>query len=235
VIADPAPLTASALSTLGIVGVGRLGGALARRLAPHHALAVHDSDDDRARRLAEQTGARAMAAAALCRWADIVLLCLPPDATATWLAGLPEDARAHPLFADTATSFAAVDATGVVGLRPVGQFAAIDHGLPALFITAAPAAVRARLEAILAPVGAVVAGDETMVAPLNRRVTRAALALCREVAAYRHHGKALPAVVTAAALANVATGTLLDYPPAPDNAYTAPLLAELDSAEEARP
>lgn len=62
---------------VGYIGLGALGGALARRLPPHHELRVWDLDPAAIARC-EQAGARAAASPAeLARACEIIVLCLP--------------------------------------------------------------------------------------------------------------------------------------------------------------
>src|SRR5437870_4748368 len=65
---------------VGIIGTGRLGGALARRLPRHLDLRLTDIVAERANEVAMQIGKRANAIQDVFREASVVLLTLPPDA-----------------------------------------------------------------------------------------------------------------------------------------------------------
>jgi hypothetical protein len=77
----------------------------------------------------------------------------------------------------------------------------------------------------------VIVADEAAVGPLNRLATTWALDLCLRLT--RHAGglEAGPQLA-AAALHSVVVGTVLDYPPAPENDYAQGLLHDLQGGLE---
>lgn len=62
---------------IGYVGLGSMGGALARRLQLSHPLRVHDRDAASVQRLVDAGATRADSLAALADACDVILLCLP--------------------------------------------------------------------------------------------------------------------------------------------------------------
>lgn len=62
---------------IGYVGLGSMGGALARRLQLSHPLRVHDRDAASVQRLVDAGATRADSLAALAQACDVILLCLP--------------------------------------------------------------------------------------------------------------------------------------------------------------
>lgn len=96
----------SDLGAVGVVGLGNIGGALARNLvADGAAVTVHDTDAAKVRALVEAGATAAADVGALAACAPITLASLPtPDvveAVATgWLAGAPPDA----IFVDLSTN-----------------------------------------------------------------------------------------------------------------------------------
>ncbi|WP_438452830.1 NAD(P)-binding domain-containing protein [Streptomyces asiaticus] len=233
--------------TLGIVGTGRLGEVLAARLRDRFRTVLYDSDASALRQAAERTGARAVQAPELVRAADAVLLCVPPHAAPDALLHLARLAAGHgtrPTFISLVTGVATAElralvaagpaaGTDVLGLKPVCQYTALAHGVPAVFVTAD----RHRLDllrAITRDLGTVVAGDEDSVGAVNRAATKAALAACENLARALSTAGTEPVLVRSA-IRNVLAGTALDHPPQPGNPYTRSILDELAAERHAEP
>ena len=211
---------------LGIAGAGRLGGALAVRLAgAGHAVLVHDRDAGAARAVAGRGIRRTADPGRLVARCGAVLLCLPTPEVAPFLSAHGPAARPGTLFLNLATSLptaelrAAVPGLRLAGLKPVGQFRAIRLGLPTLFVTEPEAAVElAALRALVAPLGTVIVADEAAVGRLNRLATSWALDLCLRLTRHAGDLEAGPQLAVSA-LHSLVFGTMLDSPPAPDNEY----------------
>ena len=62
---------------LGYIGLGRMGGALVRRLLPHHALRVFDLRSEVVAEFASAGAVPAQSLASLARECDVVMTCLP--------------------------------------------------------------------------------------------------------------------------------------------------------------
>lgn len=65
---------------IGYIGLGAMGGALARRLVQKHPLTVWDLNETAVQALVDQGATAAMSAVAMARECDIVVLCLPRSA-----------------------------------------------------------------------------------------------------------------------------------------------------------
>src|SRR4051812_6742600 len=128
---------------IGIVGVGRLGTALAARLNGIGPVLVHDLDpraEQQACRFPEVTASPLVEMAMR---ADVVLICTPAKVVVEVLARFATAELARPVYAVLATALMArcwanvahVDQLRVVGVKVIGQFTAIKRGLPALFVT----------------------------------------------------------------------------------------------------
>lgn len=223
---------------IGVIGIGRLGRVLATRLSQRFEVVVHDRDAVKVKQFASRRGLALLDPEALIRRCEVIVLCIPGSGVPALIGQLPIGERGHPLFVDTATEPAAYDSTlaptRIIGLRPVSQFAAIEQGLPALFVTGAESMEdRTLLGTMFDGIGTVIAGDETAVGPLNQLATTAALRLCRDLSSIAA-ARGIDRRLTDAALKNVAVGTILDYPPDPANAYTNRILDGLPSTEALR-
>ncbi|NJQ05673.1 NAD(P)-binding domain-containing protein [Streptomyces lonarensis] len=246
---SPAPPTPR--PTVGVLGTGRLGRALAARLAAgpgRDGLAVADRDPAVAARLGGDLGVPALPPPELAARCALVLVCVPPPAAAAAIAACRRGVatgRPGPVFANLATSLPtavlrrdpALRGATVVGLKPVCQFTAVALGVPTPFLTAAADRL-ALLRAAVGDLGPVLLTDERgedAVGEVNRAATRAALRACTALRAELAGLTADPAVAEAA-VRNVFAGTALDFPPDPGNAYTAALLRDLAASHgEAAP
>lgn len=231
-------MSGGALPRVGIVGAGRLGRALGGRLRPGAQVVFSDLDPRRAKQAAKQTGAASAPEREVLDGAEYLLVCIPPDQVPGFFRRAEAASAAGPLYLNTATDVdtpALVRELGlrrcrVMGLKPVGQFAAIARGVPVTFVTAhTDPGDLARVRRLFAPLGPVQVGDERGVGALNRLATRLALRFCLELPAQLAAAGSDPAWAVPA-LRGVVAGTLLDYPPDPENAYTARLLDELAAA-----
>lgn len=241
-------MTGTAATTVGVAGVGRLGEVLAVRLADRFRVVLYDADPATAVRVAERTGLTAVTAEELPARADTVLLCVPPAATADALVGLARHAAKagrRPVFVNLATGVpgerlaerlaaeGGLDDVEVLGLKPVGQFTAIAHGVPAVFVTG-DARRQGFLQRLVGELGSVVGGDEAAVGPLNRAATKAALRACERMTGELAADGTDPVLIRSA-VRNVLAGTVLDHPPHPGNPYTRSVLDELAAEDRAVP
>ncbi|WP_159039623.1 NAD(P)-binding domain-containing protein [Streptomyces sp. TP-A0356] len=235
----------SAGPAVGVLGAGRLGRALAARLAGRLTVAVSDAEASAADDLAHGLGVPAYGPAELAARCDVVLVCVPPPAVAAAIASCRGDAAGggatvpKAVFANLATSVPTGrlredprlrDLT-VVGLKPVCQYTAVAHGVPTVFVTSV-AGQLPLLRAVVGELGTVLLGDETVeesVGAVNRIATMAALRACSALREELSGLVADPAVI-ASAVTNVFAGTAVDFPPDPANPYTAALLRELTAA-----
>ncbi|NJP67422.1 NAD(P)-binding domain-containing protein [Streptomyces spiramenti] len=224
---------------VGVLGTGRLGRALAARLAGRGGLAVGDRDRETATTLGAELGVPALPPDELAYRSEVVLVCVPPPAVAAAIASCLRGGAPRPagtVFANLATSLPTgtlrrdpvLHRATVVGLKPVCQFTAVAHGVPTPFLTAA-ADHLPLLRAAVGDLGPVLLTDEhaeDSVGAVNRAATLAALRACTALRAELAALATAPEVVDAA-VGNVLAGTALDFPPDPGNGYTAALLREL--------
>jgi pyrroline-5-carboxylate reductase len=226
---------------VGVLGAGRLGRALAARLRPHAKVALCDADPRKAKQAAKQLGAEWYTEAEILRFSEILLLCIPAAEVERFFRRVDTEWEGpHPLYLNTATDLdtpplvreLGLRRCRVIGLKPIGQFATIARGVPVTFVTAhdAPAEL-AWVRRLCEPLGPVRVGDEHRVGLLNRAATRLALRFCLS---FREELAELgdDAGWTDSALRGVVAGTLLDYPPDRDNAYTAGILRELQEGTD---
>lgn len=231
----------SEVRRIGILGAGRLGQALAARLADSFEVALHDTDAKRGEEVAGQLGVRLLSQEELLDFAELLLLCIPPPEVPRFFQALPAERTRHPVYLNTATDVdtpelvksLGLERLKVIGLKPIGQFVAMRQRIPLMFVTscADPDDLRL-LERVLGPIGAIRTGDERNVGPLNHLATRLALRFAQTFAEEVRRYTEDPDWVTSA-LHSVVVGTLLDYPPAADNHYTARILKDLAAEAKA--
>ncbi len=111
-------------STLGFIGVGRMGGRMAKRLIQAgYSLTIFDTSDDAARPLVEMGARRLDSAAAVASEAEIVLISLPTppivEACALGAKGVGEGTKVK-YFVDTSTTGSTYAKRIAAGLAPKG-------------------------------------------------------------------------------------------------------------------
>lgn len=231
------------ITKIGILGTGRLGKALGSRLREFYPVFAYDADAKKGKQVCKRLGFTFLYQKELLDSVDVLLLCIPPGEIAGFFRGLEPERHQHPVYLNTATRVDTpelIQELGlrhlkVIGLKPIGQFTAVRQRIPLVFITAHTDAEDLKaLERVFHPLGTLLQGDERKVGPLNRLATKLALRFCRAFESEVRSCTEDP-VWVASALRSVAVGTMLDYPPAEDNAYTASILEELRASEPLEP
>jgi len=229
-------------ASVGILGVGRMGLAIAERLAKHHRLLLADRNAQRLRLAADRTGALTCAHPRQFGAADLVLVLVPANwavrAVQTCARHLRPDAVLVNMVTalDTATLRASTGRRDVhfVAAKIVGQADALRLGVESVFIVSGDDAPSYnRVVDVLRPLGRILPGDEVLVRRINELATRAALncifQLHRQLRGIGAHR-----AVIKAAIKSVVIGTLLEYPPAPANPYILKLVRRLGRLREHR-
>jgi hypothetical protein len=220
---------------IGIIGMGRLGKALARPLGEHYKVFGWDVNIKRAKQVTKQCNVNFWPDLRKVLASDLVLLCIPAEEVVAFFRNLSLAESYQCIFLNLATD---VDTRSlveelklhrlrVIGLKPIGQFAALRHGVPTTFVTDHddPEDLK-MLREIFAPLGSISLGDELHVRAINRVATRLALQFCVNFeSAIQPYAEDTTWALSA--LKSVAVGTMLDYPPDSDNAYTAAILREI--------
>jgi len=155
-VTHPAP-------TIGVVGVGAMGGAFAAGLAPHAAVIVEDALPGRAAEVAAAIGVTAGDAAAC----DVVVLAVKPqDLAATCELVVPR-LRDDAIIVSVAAGWTLDRLTAVAPGHPMVRLMpnlAVAHGngVVAMATAGLDAAGVSRMRALLAPLGAVVVISEDL-------------------------------------------------------------------------
>jgi pyrroline-5-carboxylate reductase len=224
----------SADRLVGIVGTGRLGAAIARRLSPRPLL-LADIRPERAAALAGALGQSATAVSEVFARCSAILLALPPDAIVPVIVEHAPRAAGGTLLVNLSTGLDTAEAARaagrddlqVVGAKPVAQARALTMGLPAVFVSAcADPQLQSRLRQVLGPLGPLVRGDEGLARDVNAAATRHGLRLCLDLRA-ELLALGTPEALVDAALRGVAVGTILDGPWGHENPYLDARLREL--------
>ncbi|HYF64442.1 MAG TPA: DUF2520 domain-containing protein [Herpetosiphonaceae bacterium] len=148
-------MPSSPLPTIGIVGAGRLGSALARSLhaAGYPLRGISSRPGEHATRLAGALGVPLLAPADLLGQADLVFLAIPDDALADWVAANgaspPGRSGAAIVHCSGATPAAVLEPLArrgwqIGGCHPLAPFASRDGAVPAGITWAIEAAEPAR-------------------------------------------------------------------------------------------
>lgn len=163
---------------VAIVGAGRLGTALVKRLVPGTSLAVIDSDLDRARELAALAeGAVAADQLVGCRGARAVLLALPPGEIAPVVAEMEKWLSKETLVVDLATESPtdqirqSCPGVRLASAKVLGQAREISRGADAVILVDAPSEEDVQLLVhLLKGIGTVARGPADLVRRVNMAV-----------------------------------------------------------------
>ena len=224
---------------VGILGAGRLGQALSLELRDRAWVTMSDVNVKKAKQFCKQNGVTFLYEEEQWLQSDYLLLCIPADGVRKLLQRARARGGPQPVFVNMATALDTttlidelhISSLRVLGLKLIGQFTALRYRLPVLFVTSSPPSDELdKVAELFQPIGNVVRGDEGLVSAINRCATRHALRLGKHLTEALQ-GLSQDASWACAAGQGVAAGTLLDYPPSADNAYTAQLMASLDQAE----
>jgi pyrroline-5-carboxylate reductase len=216
--------------TVGIVGAGRMGRALAVRIAMDRAPVVVSRRPD-ALELTDGSTLPVCTDPAALGDCAVVLLAVPAGEVAAALAWIRPHLGSDVLVVNPATELATseLDGTGVrlVGCKIIGQSGQIERGVPAaLVVDGATGAERLALTTALRRVGAVLEAPESLVATVNDRVARrmiaAQLELAREL-----DDLGVPPAAREAAVGNLAVGVWQAVAAGDTGPYLTRLVAEL--------
>lgn len=226
------------LVKVGIVGTGRLGRALGARLAESSEVIAWDVDIKKAKQFAKQWNLEFATDLEQIFVCDLVLLCIPAQAVAEFFLALPSSRTYTCKFVNMASDVDTpllieqmhLHRLQVIGLKLIGQFAAVRHGIRSMFVTTDDNLDNRRLlDSVFQSIGDIRTGDERKVREINRAATKLALKFCEEFGS-SVRPQAENAHWVSSALKSVVAGTILDYPPDKTNPYTARILSEI--AEE---
>lgn len=149
--------------TIGVVGVGAMGGAFAAGLAPHATVVVEDALPGRAREVADAIGVTAGDAASC----DAVVLAVKPQDLAATCEGLVPRLSDGAIVISVAAGWtlerlaAAAPGHPIVRLMP-NLAVASGKGVVAMATTGLDEAAVTRMRGLLEPLGAVVVIDEDL-------------------------------------------------------------------------
>jgi NADP oxidoreductase coenzyme F420-dependent len=220
---------------IGILGTGRLGKALAKVLGEHYKVFGWDVNIKRAKQVTKQCNVSFVPDLQQVLMSDLVLLCIPADDVIKFFKDLPADEIHRCVFLNLATDIDTrsmieelhLHRLRVIGLKPIGQFAAMRHRVPMTFVTShEDPEDLTLLRKVFAPIGNICLGDELHVRAINRVATKLALQFCVNFeSTIQPYAEGLEWSLSA--LKSVAVGTMLDYPPDSDNVYTSSILKEI--------
>lgn len=203
---------------IGIMGAGRMGEAVAQRLAGKVTLLINDVEREKAQRLAEKVGGKVVGLAELGK-APMIVMALPTSVMAEATASLKDVISADTLLLNIATSCpkqVLIDVLGhdkqVVSVKFVGHAKEIIRGEdPCIVIDAPDEDTASQVAEIFKSFGGkVVFGSEEVVAKLNvlgaTEAVRTALRIKAEM-----EKMGLPAELYEAAVRGVTAGTMKAY------------------------
>lgn len=220
---------------IGIIGIGRLGSALAKRLAPHCSLLLSDSFLGKARQMAKILNADFGNTRYLSEKADMILLAVPPEEICPLVEKEEAFLKEGTVLVNLATSLDTHEIKAclkrqdirVIGLKPITQAYALAHGHPSIFVTSCEEeGLREKLTPLLREIGEIVVGNDMLVKEINAEATRWGLKLFLSLQD-KLKSMNVPQNFIDVAIKTVAVGTILDYPTDGPNSYIEERLKEL--------
>jgi len=221
--------------TVGIIGVGRFGQAIAHRLPPNINLLLADKLSHRASKLASELSAKSKTVRETFLKSDVVLLVVPPSEVCSLVEKYSMIMKSKTVLVNMATSVKTDKVQKklkrkdikVIGAKAVGQAYAISKGSRAFFIlSASDPYLVIMLKFLFGSIGKVVIGDEMLADKINAEATRFGLRLAIDLRKQLEKICSSKEIIDVA-IKTVAVGTAQDYLPNESNEYIEKRLNEL--------
>lgn len=225
---------------VGIIGVGRLGQAVARRLPQDINLLLADKKTNLAKKLAIELSAKAKKVVEIFSKSEVVLLIVPPSDICPLVRKYNKVIKPGAVLVNMATSVMTDKVQKevqrkdikIVSAKVIGQAYAISRGDKAVFILSKkdPFVIKI-LKRLFGSIGNVVVSDERLVEKINAKAThfglRLVLGLRKQLKKICHSEEIIDV-----AIKTVAAGTIRDYHPGKHNDYIIDRLKELSCKTE---
>jgi len=221
-----------------IVGAGRMGTALAVKLAKENELFVYDRDPGKTHMAAVMVGCRAAESLADCAQGDILILALPSEVMVEAVTELLPYLAPHHILVNVATTtprsrIEAVveDRCAVVSAKFIGHAKEIAGGeIPQIIVDAPVPAHGQQVAALFRAIGPVEFGDENIVQRLNTMAAtegiRAAWSIKRKMVE-----QGIPKQYFAVAVRTVAAGTMKAYASGDAGPFVLDIINRLEKGE----
>ncbi len=206
-------------NVVGIVGIGRMGSAIAERLQKTSLLLLADRVSNRAKYWSTKVGGKKCKLAELFQKSSVVLLLVPANEIRCLVSKYASFARPGTIIVNMATDISTtlLQKTGNrndlewVAAKIVGQANALRQGLdPAIVVSGSSSLCRQTVLDLLKPIGTVIEENEDIVPYINEIATRQALKCTLELCE-RVRSKSDDERLLRAATKLVAVGTIIEY------------------------
>lgn len=202
------------METVAIVGAGRMGSLIARKISPHYNLILIDSNMRRCGMLAKELGGIATTEYSFISEADFIIIALPASAISPALEKARSFLKSGQILINISTDKETDSLTSIRGLcepvsaKIIGHALQIDSGeLPLVVIDGKDEKIKNKVAEIFGRIGVVTFGPEKLVRQINNIASeegiRAALNIQK-----RLKELAIPDEYISFAIRNVACGTM---------------------------
>lgn len=203
---------------IGVVGVGRLGRELARRIAEYHNLTIFDVDAQRRERISSQYGAKQAESMLELANLDAVILAVPDRAVVSCIEAF-QTVSAKAVLINVATNISqhllqrsAKGRVSCISVKFVSQATEMSCGQsPLLIINDQPSELVPLVQEVFRSVGEQIVGRADMVAAINSIAAEAALVAAVCIEEKLHRQKIHDALIIKNAIRQVAAGVLKAY------------------------
>ena len=217
---------------VGVVGVGKLGKVIAKKIPSDISLYVCDLNEEKAKLVSSEVGCLFAKTEEVIKNCDYLFLALPPNVMVQFCIENSVVFKQDSVLLNLATSVdtneiiqnIAREDISVIGTKPVCQSTALERGHKVIFITSSDNLKQQEIiQSLIVNMGTIHMGDEMVVREINEIATQKALKLIIDVK-NELCKLGIEECIVENAIRTVAVGTLLDYPYKEINGYISNLL-----------
>lgn len=206
------------MKEVGLIGVGRMGKVLSRKLSGHVKLKIFDRDESRLQAVAEEIGIPTAASLEELAELGTIILVVPDREVISLIKDFNQMERAL-IIINVATNVArhvlvatASPQVQCIGAKFIGQAKEIAMGAePVILVDERPAELAALVQEVFAPVGKIVTGNADAVTYINTQAAEKALTAAVLIEETLRSQPYANADVIKSAISQVAAGILKAY------------------------
>ncbi|NLZ54973.1 MAG: NAD(P)-binding domain-containing protein [Thermoanaerobacteraceae bacterium] len=203
------------METVAIIGAGRMGSLLARKLQSHYNLILIDKDLRKCGLLAKEVSALATSDYSLLSNSDYIITALPANVFQNVVTELKNYVAQHHILINISTDTEKEEFEPLKGLCKIATAKIIGHAkhmaatdeLPLVLIDGEDFSVRSKVASIFSKLGAVCFGDEKIVKKVNNIASEEGIKAALDIKKRLEEAN-VPSEYISFAIRNVACGTM---------------------------
>lgn len=227
------------METVAIIGTGRMGSLIARKLQSQYNLILIDKDLRKCGLLAKEVSALATSDYSLLSNSDYIITALPAQVFSEAVAELKNYVAQHQILINISTDTEKVEFEPLKGLCKLASAKIIGHAnymvatneLPLILIDGEDLAVRSKIAKIFSKLGTVCFGDEKIVKKVNNIASEEGIKAALNIKK-RLEKANVPAEYIPFAIRNVACGTMSTYALGEGGPFVQKIIQKLSEEEK---